>query len=126
MSVNSIVAVFALLLLTACVSVDRVESHKQVSGDINYKIGDGEVIETRDGLWGGIVINAIIPLPPLVLKHGEETTRVWKKDGVVVYEEKIDTRVNGVSCLLFLLTCGKSEEIGSWGDFLFGGEGGYH
>jgi uncharacterized protein YceK len=117
---------FVNLSLTGCVSFDVVKSKTVATGDASKKQGAGQVIETRGGLWGGVVLNLGVPLPPLVLKHGEETTTVWKQNGEVVYTEQVDTEANGASCLILMLRCGESRKIGSWGDFLFNNTGGYH
>jgi len=130
MQFKSFVRVAAMIglvgVMSGCVSFDVVRSNTVTTGDVTKKQGPGEVIATRDGLWAGVVIYPLVPLPPLVIKQGQEQTRVWKQNGEVVYSEETDTRVEGVSCALMILRCGSSRTIGSWGDFLFGDSGGYH
>jgi hypothetical protein len=126
-SLVSVATVLGLaLVMNGCVSFDVVKSKTVTTGDVSKKQGAGQVVDTRDGLWTGVVINAVVPLPPLVVKHGQEQTTVWKQNGEVVYSEQTDTRVEGVTCVLMILRCGSSSSIGSWGDFLFGDSGGYH
>lgn len=122
-----VVAVIGLVGgMSGCVSFDVVKSKTVTTGDVTKKQGPGEVIATRDGLWTGVVIQPLVPLPPLVIKQGQEQTKVWKQNGEVVYSEETDTQVEDVSCLFVILRCGSSRTIGSWGDFLFGDSGGYH
>lgn len=120
------IALICCALLSGCVSFDVVKSQTVRTGDPAKKQGTGEVVETRGGVWSGVVINALVPLPPLVIKHGDEQTIVWKENGVEVYREKTDTRVQGVACVLLVLQCGDSSAVGSWGNFLFDNSGGYH
>lgn len=126
MKYRNFATIFSLLFLSGCVSVDVIHPKKISEGNVLFKQGEGQVVDTRGRLWSGIVLNLGIPLPPLIIPYGRETTRVWRKDGQVIYTEKTDSRAQGLSCSALIIKCGYSTNVGSWGDLLFNESGMYH